>query len=654
MTLASYASSAEAQPIIPPALTHENALIESSKSDAIVYSFVSMIRDKLRWYLDIIRTILRCSILTCLFIPPAVAAPLLALRISELDEWWWTILRNSICAAGPCFVKFAQWAAMRADLFHARICTELSKLQAGATIHSWKYTESILSHVIGPQWKEIVSIQPGGLIGSGCVAQVYRGELLVGSSKQEKQWTERQPVAIKILHPGVRSSMEQDLNLMAAVASMVESVGGFLLRWFDTSSRNTIAKKFRCAAVHKSNESEIVEIIEAPLVCVNLSESVAEFRHFMQQQLDLTNEAKSLIRLRHNFSGTNWKDRVAIPVPVSSTTDADDDDVGGVRKQSNTTSSFQSHPDVLIETYYDAMPMTQVLDDVAVSNFNRKTGANRGRNGIYNKEAVSVSAVGMSPNQREANREIAKLGLDIILKMLFEDNFIHADLHGGNILVQNYPKTANPHMEPHRRMLPVPSPKAAATAPPSLVLLDAGLTIELSPYDRQNFIALFKAVVENDGALAARLMMEYAPTSTTTTTGSVTTPPTTTAIQQSGATALSGDATSSSALALVRSPDIFEREMAHLVDSVHKQGLQLGTISVGQLLSRVLSLSYAHRVKLESRFVSVVVAIMLAEGMGRQLDPEVDIITRAAPHIRNAALDLLLSRKATSSTSVTK
>ena len=49
----------------------------------------------------------------------------------------------------------------------------------------------------------------------------------------------------------------------------------------------------------------------------------------------------------------------------------------------------------------------------------------------------------------------------------------------------------------------------------------------------------------------------------------------------------------------------------------------------------MLQLSYEHNVKLESRFVSVVVAIMLAEGMGR-------IIARAQPFVRAAALSMLL------------
>ena len=41
-----------------------------------------------------------------------------------------------------------------------------------------------------------------------------------------------------------------------------------------------------------------------------------------------------------------------------------------------------------------------------------------------------------------------------------------------------------------------------------LLLIDAGITAELSKADRENFILLFKAVITNNGALVGRLMIE--------------------------------------------------------------------------------------------------------------------------------------------------
>ena len=52
-------------------------------------------------------------------------------------------------------------------------------------------------------------------------------------------------------------------------------------------------------------------------------------------------------------------------------------------------------------------------------------------------------------------------------------------------------------------------------------------------------------------------------------------------------------------------------------------------VRIGGVLGRVLSAVRHHRVKLDSNFVSVVVSISLLEGIGRQLDPEIDIFREA-------------------------
>ena len=65
--------------------------------------------------------------------------------------------------------------------------------------------------------------------------------------------------------------------------------------------------------------------------------------------------------------------------------------------------------------------------------------------------------------------------------------------------------------------------------------------------------------------------------------------------------------------------------------------LSLGRIGIGALLHRVLTLCYKHRVKLESNFVSVVVAIGVLEGVGRRLDPDVNIMRLAASYVLNAS-----------------
>ena len=55
-------------------------------------------------------------------------------------------------------------------------------------------------------------------------------------------------------------------------------------------------------------------------------------------------------------------------------------------------------------------------------------------------------------------------------------------------------------------------------------------------------------------------------------------------------------------------------------------------------MQRVLVLCYTHQVKLEPKFVSVMVALGVVEGLGKRLDPEVDVLKRAAPYVFKAAL----------------
>ena len=40
------------------------------------------------------------------------------------------------------------------------------------------------------------------------------------------------------------------------------------------------------------------------------------------------------------------------------------------------------------------------------------------------------------------NKLIAKIGVNAMFKMIIYDNFVHADCHGGNILISKIPESA--------------------------------------------------------------------------------------------------------------------------------------------------------------------------------------------------------------------
>lgn len=82
-----------------------------------------------------------------------------------------------------------------------------------------------------------------------------------------------------------------------------------------------------------------------------------------------------------------------------------------------------------------------------------------------------------------ASVAVADIGMGCYLKMLLKDNFIHADLHPGNILVR---KT-----DPNTRLGRL-AWFFGVRLPPHLVLLDVGMTAELTPQDQRNLVGFFK------------------------------------------------------------------------------------------------------------------------------------------------------------------
>lgn len=78
----------------------------------------------------------------------------------------------------------------------------------------------------------------------------------------------------------------------------------------------------------------------------------------------------------------------------------------------------------------------------------------------------------------------------LISFQIFVDNFVHADLHPGNILVQGADGLSKSPEEQLQQVVAV----VPARCPLRLVLLDAGIVAELQAADLRNFRAVFMAV----------------------------------------------------------------------------------------------------------------------------------------------------------------
>ena len=229
----------------------------------------------------------------------------------------------------------------------------------------------------------------------------------------------------------------------------------------------------------------------------------------------------------------------------------------------------------------------------------------------------------------EYQKDVANQGLDAFLHMLLVDNFIHADLHPGNIMVRFYKpaqldlpyirkQDASHPTDPDEideteavlaRLRPhapnkIEWEKALAEIDsegyrPQLIFIDTGLVTELNATNRKNFLDLFRAVAEFDGYKAGHLMVERC--------------------RQPDA---------------VIDREVFALKMQHLVIGVKGRTFALGNIKIGDVLSEVLDMVRSHHVRMEGDFVNVVISILLLEGIGRSLNPDLDLFSSALPILR--------------------
>ncbi|CAR25883.1 hypothetical protein ZYGR_0A04560 [Zygosaccharomyces rouxii] len=213
----------------------------------------------------------------------------------------------------------------------------------------------------------------------------------------------------------------------------------------------------------------------------------------------------------------------------------------------------------------------------------------------------------------ELCKKVSDLFIDAFLQMLILDDFIHADLHPGNVMIRflktdkygtHVTSTEREHFSIVHKLRQLAHENnsdelvkelkyALQEYTPQICFIDAGLITELNKQNRINFIALFNALARFDGYQAGELMIERSRTPET-------------AVDK----------------------ELFAFKVEKLVTKVKKRTFTLGTVSIGDLLDQMLTMVRSHHVRMEGDFVSVVVAILLLEGIGRQLDPELDLFAR--------------------------
>lgn len=256
------------------------------------------------------------------------------------------------------------------------------------------------------------------------------------------------------------------------------------------------------------------------------------------------------------------------------------------------------------------------------------------------------------------------------------DNLIHGDLHPGNILVLTDPEIcvdlesvnrgdSTKHLHVHtsshsdgtyyNSTQNIPDSHTDSTdmkrLPRSIfqdvsncespnhiylqemVFLDAGLTITLSDRDKKNFVDLFKAVAKGEGEKAGRLMLERSSYVCRDNDHD----------GHDGHDHISTEGHSDTRTPVyppgVRDPEGFILGMKDIVESVNLESFRLDKVGIGSTLEQVMNLVYKHQIKVESGFTSLVLSMIVLEGVGRQLDPTIDIFKESIPIIHRASPD---------------
>lgn len=377
--------------------------------------------------------------------------------------------------SGAVVIKLLQWASSRPDLFGKAFCDTFQNLQDNTTPHSWRHTCEVMEKAYGSDWRERIRLDK--VIGSGCIGQVYKGEVVDRDG-------ERKVVAVKVTHPGVRDDVDVDLDLLRFLVRIVDRLP-YGLRW------------------------------------LNLKGMAEEFADMLKVQLDLRTEAKNLERFNANFSRV---DEIEFPKLVP---------------------GYDAHPDVLVESFCEGVPVRDFV-------------AQRGN------DDPSVC------------RRLSEVGVRGVCKMIFEDNFLHADLHPGNVLV---------------------SPCGTR-----MFLLDAGLATEYAPRDHDLLVGILTSFVREDGRRAGRLMIAEQRRNDTEDYC---------VVDEKGYV--------DKIEAMVKGA--YSDEKDHLMKEL------------GSYISYICESAATHHVMMNQAFVTICLAVKVQEGVARMLDPTVSICNIANPII---------------------
>jgi ubiquinone biosynthesis protein len=374
---------------------------------------------------------------------------------------------------GPSFVKLGQIASTRPDVMPKEWITELKKLQDSVTPLAFSDIKDAVEASLGRTIDEVYESFDEKPLAAASIGQVHRAVLKHPDGPKD--------VVVKVQRPGIRSTVARDVELLHALAALVE---------------RTIP------------ESRIY----------SPSALVDQFDRAITSELDFGLEADNAIKFARYFEST----------PVAR--------FPKVYKEASSTQ-------VLTIEFLAGVKIYDAIKD-------------RGFKGPV----------------------LAKAAVGVIIKMIFEDGFFHADPHPGNILILGEPDK------------------------PVIGLIDLGMVGRLSPEMRDRTVDLMVAAVRQDHvAVADALYAIGTPT---------------------------------------KKVDMraYRAEVAMLSEKY--LGRPLKEIDLAAMLTDLIRGATKYGIEIPPDFMLVGKALMTMEGVGKEIDPDLDVFGEARPFF----LDLLRKR----------
>ncbi|TAK38970.1 MAG: ubiquinone biosynthesis regulatory protein kinase UbiB [Lysobacteraceae bacterium] len=179
-------------------------------------------------------------------------------------------LRLALQELGPIFVKFGQILSTRRDLVPPDVADELTLLQDRVAPFDGEAARAIVEQALGRPVAEAFASFDTEPLASASIAQVHAATLPAAGDQAPRE------VVVKVLRPGIRRQIAQDIALLKSVAALVDRTH---------------------PGADKIRPREVVAEIESTLAA----------------ELDLQREGANASVLRRNWLGSN---DLYVPEPV--------------------------------------------------------------------------------------------------------------------------------------------------------------------------------------------------------------------------------------------------------------------------------------------------------------------------------------------------